>query len=78
MDRKFSLPLTKIVDFAKASDFRQRVKIVCGLYAPVPYFDNLWEGEGGVGGIIPLLSPSPPLWTRVNGEGRGGAINAHL
>ena len=51
MDRKFSLTLTKIVDFAKVSDFRQRVKIVPGLYAPVSYFDNLWEG---VGIIIPL------------------------
>lgn len=51
MDRKFSLTLTKIVDFAKVSDFRQRVKIVPGLYAPAAYFDNLWEG---VGIIIPL------------------------
>ena len=51
MDRKFSLTLTKIVDFAKVSDFRQRVKIVPGLYAPVSYFDNLWEG---VAIIIPL------------------------
>lgn len=59
MDRKFSLPLTKIVDFAKASDFRQRVKIVCGLYAPVPYFDNLWEGGGELGALSPSSPPLP-------------------
>ncbi len=70
MDRKFSLPLTKIVDFAKASDFRQRVKIVCGLYAPVPYFDNLWEG-----GELGALSPSPPPLPRSEHVlmGRAGA-----
>ena len=46
------MTLTKIVNVAK---FRQGVRIVSVLYAPVPYFDNLWEGEGGEGGgvIIP-------------------------
>ena len=79
MDRKFCSSRTKIVDFAEARLQTTTKNLFC-LYAPVLYFDSLWEGwaggglwcQGGGGGV--LIFPSGR--TRVSWAGRGAGVES--